>query len=46
MEAKIPIYLTFPTGWWGRFTDSDTVRENRKKIKKSVAKGIMKDATI
>ena len=32
-EKKIPIYLTFPTGWWGRFTDSDTVRENLMRIR-------------
>ncbi len=32
-EKKIPIYLTYPTGWWGRFTDSDTVRENLKRIR-------------
>lgn len=37
-KKKIPIYLTFPTGWWGRFTDSHTVQENLKRIKSQLLK--------
>ena len=41
-EKGIPIYLTYPTGWWGRFTDSNTVRGNLKKIKNQLQRELGK----
>lgn len=41
-KKKIPIYLTYPTGWWGRFTDSNIVRGNLKKIKSQLVRELGK----
>ena len=41
-KKGIPIYLTFPTGWWGRFADSNIVRGNLKKIKSQLLRELGK----